>query len=63
MKEDIKKTAYSLRNTFLKKNISLVYEGQIDHATTKAFADLIVKRLESEEKSFVIKKRLLTCPL
>lgn len=52
------KFVHELHKILLKKDIILVYEGEVDQSITKAFTSLVERHLSGSEQSFTIKKRV-----
>lgn len=47
-----------LHKVLLRKDIILVYEGEVDQTITKAFTSLVERNLASSEESLMLKKRI-----
>lgn len=52
------KFVHELHKVLLKRDIILVYEGEVDQSITKAFTSLVERHLSGTEESFTLKKRV-----
>ncbi|UKN01616.1 SiaB family protein kinase [Paracrocinitomix mangrovi] len=52
------KFVHELHKVLLKKDIILVYEGEVDQSITKAFTSLVERHLSGTDQSFTLKKRV-----
>lgn len=52
------KFVHELHKLLLKKDIILVYEGEVDQSITKAFSSLVERYLSGTDQSYSLKKRL-----